>query len=143
MTQQLLLYHTSSLSPAALLFFFFPCSTFLKILIHCSFSPSCLSHSLPIIYLLFTTSDNLFSTFFLIQALQCRSLNIVCILYLYCDLQSHVHPHPISLSFFLSLILFDPISLHLSLQLWQRKISPPILSSVPRLHWTRAAVWRE
>lgn len=30
----------------------------------------------------------------------------------------------------------------LSLQLWQRMISSPILSCVPRLPWPRAAVWR-
>lgn len=31
----------------------------------------------------------------------------------------------------------------LPLQLWQRTISPPILSCVPRLPWTRAAVMRD
>lgn len=45
---------------------------------------------------------------------------------------------PLSLSVSLSLCLSS-----VPLQLWQRMISSPIRSRVPRLAWTRAALWRE
>lgn len=50
-----------------------------------------------------------------------------------------IFPLSISPSFCLSFYSIPS----LNLQLWQRTISPPILSCVPRLPWTRAAVWRE
>lgn len=153
---QLLLYHARFLSPSAPHFLLRPFSSrfrsqsLLFIFFQCVLSACAptISHFL----FMFISVSSVFYVFPPSEVHNAApvSLNIFCLcslyLFIYCGPQSTSPPPPPPiLSHPHSAFHFIPshLSPSIPLQLWQRTISPPVLSCVPRLPWTRAAVWRE